>query len=86
MIAVNYVDNTLSLVEKNSIYLQLEEKQKREFSEFLQDSIERFIDERKQLRDSLSLQANDVIFKELFNELYNLSVRCISNYFGVRRV
>lgn len=77
------VDWNIKKSELEGIYQTISESQRELFAEQFKKLVQIFVDERKESRQDLHLVNDSVEFRKMYRELYILSIKSLSSYFGV---
>ena len=75
----------ISELEQQAAYSGMMDLQKDKFIEEAQALIKRYLGERRELMESFGMSADEKALKQIFREVYNLSVKSVMEYFGIRR-
>jgi hypothetical protein len=81
----DYSQVMLSQEEQRSAYEALIEIQQSKLGQDLHELIDKYLKERKEIRDSFGFYSDKKIFRSVFNEMFQLSLASLTEYFGFRR-
>jgi hypothetical protein len=76
----------ISETEQQVIYRDLMSSQRAKFISGMNNLIDRYMDDRKELMNLFGMNLDGKELRKLFAEIYNSSVKSVTEYFGARKI